>query len=288
MEEEKQDVAETVPAQEEVVNEEQVTTPAQEETPAEEPASTQEVKPEVIKDSRPVENVAWEVKRKLDETIPMLQQEIRDLKTHITETRQPSQPQYTKAQLQAYAADPSTTTEQRLWAYTEVDKIEKTDRAKEYETLVTSTRQKSEAETRRGQSANWVANSFPDTVIKDQMGNTVGWNNQSPVLAKINEYMSRDEALRNHPEGFMMAAKAAAFDLGITPTSNKKLDRTVGQLRKEQKKQLASTGGTRIAETPENARQSKYAKLQAEYTKTGNKDVFAELLKMKGLNPFAT
>jgi hypothetical protein len=120
------------------------------------------------------------------------------------------------------------------------------------------------------------------------MGNTVGWNNQSPVLSKINEYMSRDEALRNHPEGFMMAAKAAAFDLGITPTSNKKLDRTVGQLRKEQKKQLASVGGTRSSETPESVKQSKYEKMKQEYTKTGNKDVFAELLKMKGLNPFVT
>jgi hypothetical protein len=230
--------------------------------------------------------VAWEVKRKLDETIPILQQEIRDLKTHITETRQPTQPSYTKAQLQAYASDPTTTTEQRLWAYTEVDKIEKTDRAKEYETLVTSTRQKTEAETRRGQSANWVANSFPDTVVRDQMGNMVGWNNQSPVLAKINEYMSRDESLRNHPEGFVMAAKAAAFDLGITPTSNKKLDRTIGQLRKEQKKQLASTGGTRSAENPEAATNSRIEKLKAEYAKTGNRDVFAEMIKTKGINPY--
>ena len=244
------------PIENDVKIEEQVASP-EPEVQAEEPASTQEVKPEVIKDSRPVENVAWEVKRKLDETIPMLQQEIRDLKTHITETRQPAQPQYTKAQLQAYAADPTTTTEQRLWAYTEVDKIERTDRQKEYETLVTSTRQKTEAETRRGQSANWVAQNFPETVIKDHMGNSVGWNNQSPVLAKINEYMNRDETLRNHPEGFMMAAKAAAFDLGITPTSNKKLDRTVGQLRKEQKKQLASSGGTRPSETPESVKNTR-------------------------------
>ena len=286
MEEEKQDVAEVIPA-EEVVNEEQVTTPAQEDQ-AEETPSTQEVKPEVIKDSRPVENVAWEVKRKLDETIPMLQQEIRDLKTHITESRQPQQQSYSRAQLNAYALDSTTTTEQRLWALTEVEKLEKAERIKDYEQLVTSTRQKTEAETRRGQSANWVAQSFPDTVIKDQMGNMVGWNNQSPVLAKINEYMNRDEALRNHPEGFMMAAKAAAFDLGITPTSNKKLDRTVGQLRKEQKKQLASSGGTRSSETPESVKQSKLEKMKQEYGKTGDRKLFEEILKQTGRNPFAT
>jgi len=286
--EEKQDVAEVIPAEEKDVNTGVEETSPQPEEQAEETPSTQEVKPEVIKDSRPVENVAWEVKRKLDETIPMLQQEIRDLKTHITESRQPQQQSYSRAQLNAYALDSTTTTEQRLWALTEVEKLEKAERIKDYEQLVTSTRQKTEAETRRGQSANWVAQSFPDTVIKDQMGNMVGWNNQSPVLAKINEYMNRDEALRNHPEGFMMAAKAAAFDLGITPTSNKKLDRTVGQLRKEQKKQLASSGGTRSSETPESVKQSKLEKMKQEYGKTGDRKLFEEILKQTGRNPFAT
>jgi hypothetical protein len=283
MAEEVKDVSEVVPEQEVPVVEE--STP--QETPQEEAVepSTQEVKPEV-KDNRPVENVAWEVKRKLDETIPNLQNKIEELSNLVREQRSPSTPSYTKAQLQAYASDPTTTTEQRLWAYTEVDKIEKTDRQKEYETLVTSTRQKTEAETRRSQSANWVANSFPDTVVKDQMGNTIGWNNQSPVLNKINEYMSRDETLRNHPEGFMMAAKAAAFDLGITPTSNKKLDRTIGQLRKEQKKQLASVGGTRPVETSDVVKKNRIEKLREEYSRTGSREVFAEMVKMKGLNPY--
>jgi hypothetical protein len=282
MEKEK-NVAEVVP-EETVVNESEVTTPAQEEV-TEEVASTQEVKPEV-KDNRPVENVAWEVKRKLDETIPTLQNEIRELKTFITENRQPSTPTYTKAQLQAYASEPTTTTEQRLWAYTEVDKLEKEDRKKEYETLVTSTQRKTESEVRRNQSAQWVSQTFPDTVVKDPMGNVMGWNNQSPVLARANEYMNRSETLRNDPEGFMAAVKMAAFDLGVTPTSNKKVDRTVAQLRKEQKKQLASSGGTRIVETSEVAKKNRMERLKEEYAKTGNKKIFEEMVKIRGLNPY--
>ena len=281
MEEKKEEVvAETPPA------EERVETP--QETPIEEivePSETPEVKPEVKRDDRPIENVAWEVKRKLDETIPLLQNEIRELKSFIGE-RQPQQPTYTKAQLMAYASDSSTTTEQRLWAYTEVDKIEKDERKKEYESLVSSTRQKSEADNRRMQSAQWVAQNFPETVIKDQTGNILGWNTSDPVLARANEYMSRSENLRNDPEGFMAAVKMAAFDSGVSMNLQNKVSRTVGQLRKEQKKQLASAGGTRIAETAETVTKTRLEKLTKLYGETGDRNVFAEIVKLKKLNPF--
>ena len=282
MEEEKQDVIPESSPGEEVVETEETTPPAQEETP-----STQEVKPEV-KDSRPIENVAWETKRKLDELVPSIRSEIQELKTYITERQQPQTPTYSRAQLQAYASEPSTTTEQRLWAYNEVDKIEKSERAKEYENIVRRTQTQTQTESRKAQAAQWVANTFPDTIVKDQMGNMMGWNNQSPVLAKANEYMSRSESLRNDPDGFMAAVKMAAFDLGVAMGTNKKLDKTVGQLRKEQKKQLASAGGTRQHQSPENEKQGRYEKLKKQYSETGNKDVFAELLKIRGMNPFVT
>lgn len=285
MEEEQKDVqAESSPVEEtkqEVVETEESTPSPVEETPP----STQEVKPEV-KDDRPIENVAWETKRKLDELVPTLKEEIGQLKTYIQEQGSPQQPKYTSAQLKAYAADPTTTTEQRLWAWTEVDKIEKAERAKEYENLVRTTRERSESENRKAQSAQWVANTFPDTVLKDVAGNMVGWNNQSPLLAKANDYMNRSSNLRNDPDGFMAAVKMAAFDLGVGFGTNKKIDKTIGQLRKEQKKQLASTGGTRISESPETTSKNKMAKLQAEYKKTGDKRIFAEIVKLRGLNPF--
>ena len=283
MEEEKKDVTPDPSAgTEEVVNTEQETTP-EPETQVEEDASTQEVKPEV-KDDRPIENVAWETKRKIDELSPKVDKlfELIQQQGQI----QPQQPQYSKAQLQAYASDPSTTTEQRLWAYTEVDKMEKLDRAREYENLVKTTQTQSQAEARRTQSAQWVAQTFPETVVKDNMGNVMGWNNQSPLMARANEYMGRNENLRKDPEGFTAAIKMAAFDLGVSMNLSNKVNKTIGQLRKEQKKQLASAGGTRTAETPEKTSKTRIAKLQEEYRKTGNKDIFAEIIKLKGLNPF--
>jgi hypothetical protein len=257
-----------------------------ESTPQEqEAASTQEVKPEV-RDNRPIENVAWESKRKVDELYSKFDELKEAILTQRSQTQ--SQPTYSKAQLMAYAQEPTTTTEQRLWAYGEVDKLEKDERRKEYEQLVSQTRERTESDNRRVQSANWVAQNFPDMVVKDQVGNPMGWNQQHPVLLRANEYMSRNKNLQNDPEGFSAAVKMAAFDLGVQVNKqmNQKLDRTVGQLRKEQKKQLASSGGTKPAETSEQISASKMAKLKEQYAKTGNRDVFAEMLKMKKLNPF--
>jgi len=283
MEEEVKDVAEVVPAEETVVNEEQVTTPVQEEV-TEEVTSTQEVKPEVH-DDRPVENVAWEVKRKLDETIPNLQKQIEELSSYIKENKGTQQPEYTRAQLNAYALDPTTTTEQRLWALTEVKKKEKSERIKDYESLMNSTRQKTEAENRRAQTAQWVSNTFPETVIKDNFGN-VNWNNNSPLLAKANEYMSRNQNLRNDPEGFAAAVKMAAFDMGVSMNLQNKVKKTVGQLRKEQKKGLASSGGTQPAVNKDSTDKIKLAKLQQKYAETNDRATFQEIIKLRKLNPF--
>jgi len=262
-------VEETSPDQETQVQEE--TTP-----------STQEVKEEVVKDSRPIENVTWEVKRKLDEVIPSLQKEIQDLKSYI-QTSQPQQPQYSKAQLMTYASDPAITTEQRLWAWTEIDKIEKEERKREYEALVKSTTEKTTNETLRAQSAQWVAQTFPETVLKDTTGNVTGWDNSNLLLQQAQRYMAQHENLRNNPEGFVAAIKMAAFDLGISP---KLTNRTIGQLRKEQKKQLASSGGTRPTETTEATAKARLAKLQEQYRETGDSKIFAEIVKLKGLNPY--
>jgi hypothetical protein len=63
---------------------------------------------------------------------------------------------------------------------------------------------------------------------------------------------------------------------------NNKINATTAQLRKEQKKQLISGGGT-----PAQAEgsTSRIAKLAEEYRKTGSKEAFKQLAKAKGLIP---
>ena len=246
-------------------------------------SSTQDVKPEV-KDSRPLDNVAWEAKRKVDELAPKIDM----ILERLNQTSQPAQPQYTKAQLMTWANDPSITTEQKFTIYSELEKLEREERRKELEMLVNQTQEKTNGETRRAQSAQWVAQAFPDTVIKDEFGNPSGWNTNHPILRKANEYISRSKSLRDDPEGFAAAVKMAAFDLGTHTTNQltQKIAQTTGQLRKEQKKQLASSGGTRPVENADQIAKNRLKKLQDEYRRTGSSEIFAEIIKLKGLNPW--
>lgn len=271
------------------VNTPQESSPEQvpQEPQTEETPSTQEVKPEVT-DSRPVKNVEWEVKRKLDEVIPTLQKEIQDLKQHLQGEQKSQQPQYSKPQLLAYASEPTTTSENKLWAYSEVDRLEKAERMKEHQDIMRSTQERSDAETKRSQATQWVIKAFPDMVMQDGFGNNMGWNQAHPVLVKAGEYMARSKTLQSDPEGFAAAVKMAAFDLGVNVNKqlSKKINRTTAQLRKEQKKQLVSGGGAGLPENAETLSKNRLKKLQAEYSKTGKKEVFAEIVKLKGLNPF--
>ncbi len=255
------------------------------EAPQEEVSSPQDVKPEVV-DSRPIENVAWETKRKIDELYPI----VNDLKTMMLEKQsaQPQQPTYSKAQLQAYAVAPDTTTEQRLWSYGEIDKMEKSERVKEFQEIIRSTKEKSDSENKRGQATQWVAQAFPDMIIKDSNGNPIGWKQDHPILQRANHYMQTSKSLQDNPEGFAAAVKMAAFDLGVTSNKqlSQKVGRTIGQLRKEQKKGLASTGGITPKEEPGTKVKTRLLKLQQEYAKTGNKEIFVEIVKLRGMNPF--
>jgi len=247
-------------------------------------SSTQDVKPEVT-DARPIDNVAWEAKRKVDELYPL----VNEIKTMLQQGgHQKQEPQYTKAQLQAYAIAPDTATEQRLWAYGEIDKMEKSERMKEYQEIMRSTQDKTQEESRRAQGAQWVGQNFPDTVIKDSAGNPVGWNQNHPILLKANEYISRSKNLQSDPEGFVAAVKMAAYDLGVHNSKQltQKVERQTAQLRKEQKKQLASSGGSKPAENSQQLAKNRLLKLQAEYAKTGSSTVFQEIVKIRGLNPW--
>lgn len=245
--------------------------------------STQDVKPEVM-DTRPIDNVAWEAKRKVDELLPV----VNEIKNMLQQRNQEQQPKYTKAQLLTYAASPDATVENRMWAYGEIERMDKEERRKELEQLVTQTTERNVSDTRRAQSAHWVAQAFPDTVIKDSSGNPAGWNTNHPVLLKANEYLSRSKSLRDDPEGFAAAVKMAAFDMGVQVNKQlqNKVDRTTGQLRKEQKKGLVSSGGSRPIENAEQLAKNRLAKLQDEYRRTGDSKIFSEIIKLKGLNPW--
>ena len=268
---------------EEVVKPDSETTPELEpqETPEAE-TSTPEVKEELPKD-RPIENVAWETKRKLDEIYPLIN-ELRDVIPNLKNIKPHEEPvKPTKEQLIYWK---SLTQGPNELARIDIE-LEKT-RDREMRDLIESTQKRASEQTmgevKRQNSVAWVGQILPQCFTTDPMGNKQ-WDTNNSLTQRIFQYM-QNPAIRNDPEGVMAAAKMAAFDMGVSMNLQNKVNRTIGQLRKEQKKQLASAGGTREAENPQNALQTRYEKLKKIYNETGSREAFAEIVKLKKLNPF--
>lgn len=239
------------------------------ETPAE------EVKPEVKVDDRDLRNLYFEQKRKVDEMYNIVKN------ISQPQTTQQDTPKYTKAQLKAFAEEHP---EHKVWAYEEIDKMEKEERRKEMSEIFSQYKTQTESDQKRHQAHAWVAQSFPEAFITDNEGNVVDWNPTSPLTRKIGEYMNNPK-IAGDPEGIMVAAKLAAFDLGIVGSEKlkNKLSTATAQLRKEQKKQLPNSGGG--TSPKEDSKSVRYAKLMEEYKKTRNSAVLREALKLKGVVP---
>jgi len=250
-------------------------------------SEAQEVKESAVGDDRPIQNVAWEAKRKADElysTVTPLVQEIRELKERLSQPQQPQQPKYGKAELQAFLSRDGLEEGHRIWALEEIDKIDKEDRRKEMQDIFTGYQRKTVEETKRRQAFNDTASMFPQMFIKDAAGNVLGFNTSDPLYMKVDSYLRSDPVLSSHPESVLAATKMAAFDLGLKPqnTMMNKLQQTQAQLRREQKKTLVSSGGS-VA--PTKKQENTRAKLIEEYRSTGSKEVFRELLRTSGVLP---
>lgn len=250
------------------------------EQPVTEESSTQEVKTEVTDDGRPERNLFWETKRKVDELYPVIN-EIKEKLNAAPQQEQKSQ--YTKAQLRAFAetaSDPA----HKTWAYDEIDKLEKSERQQEMTRLFSEHNRRTQEDIQRSESTKFVAQTFPECFVKDDTGRAVGWNSNHPLTRKIGEYMQNPD-LNRSPNGLMAAAKMAAFDLGISQSKKlqSKITQTTAQLRREQKKQLISGGGTPAGQ--QEGQKSKIAKLAQQYQQTGDRAIFKELVKARGLIP---
>jgi hypothetical protein len=272
--------------QEEVVNTPETDQQETEQQPQVPPQESEEVKEQdVAQDDRPIQNVAWEAKRKADELISVLPDIVKNaVKEQLGNT--PQQPKYSKAQLKAYSGHPETPMDQRIWALEELERMDKEERTSEMRQMFESNQRKVESDIKRQQTFQYVIQSFPDIAIKDAGGNFVGFNVQSPLYAKVDEYMRTRPELQQHPEGLALAVKAAAFDLGLGSSGKlqKKIDQTTAQLRREQKKQL--TGGSGVTPAASGTK-AKYDKLMVQYQQTRDPAVFREMARIRGLLPTA-
>ena len=78
----------------------------------------------------------------------------------------------------------------------------------EFEQKIKAVETKKEAEVRKQQSFNYVASTYPEVFVRNQNGQILGINNQSPMAQQINVLMN-DPRFANDPEGLMAAADIA-------------------------------------------------------------------------------
>jgi len=185
----------------------------------------------------PWKNRAMEFKRKFEDQTNQLS----ELKEMIQGLQQGSQkPKYTVAQLRAYAASPDITTQERVWAEAEIEKLQKAEMERLFEEKLTSLQKKQQANLVRSEALRTVQQRHPEAFNKDAQGRPIGWNNSSPLTQRIAQYM-QDPEIANNPRGLLVATAMANWDLSQnTQIKSKQLKQEVKDL---QKKTMFEGGG---------------------------------------------
>ena len=160
MPEEIKDVnAESSDAEEEVVKEPAETTTQEEAQPqTEETSVSEEVKEEeLIKDDRPIQNVAWEAKRKIDELYTTLPQIVKSAIEEQMGSRPVSrQEEISDDQLLWAIEDPNADPQAKFWARKELKKREEERQDRKLKEVFTSYKTENESNLKRQQAFQWV------------------------------------------------------------------------------------------------------------------------------------
>jgi hypothetical protein len=233
--------AESAPATEtqEVVKEApategQTTTEQVQETTQTPPAGKQEYEA-VDETGVPWKNRAFEWKRKNEETIERIPSLIDEaFKNNFQQYGKTQQREYTIAELEQFAqANP----DHRPWVEEQKFKLLEERQAKRIKQETDAERQRLLNEQYRGQAFNYVANTYPELFVKNQKGEILGVNQQSPMKAVIDRYMANPE-FANNPFGLRVAADAAYGEVlrsqqGANQLKEQKLKAEVAHLQKQ-------------------------------------------------------
>jgi G3E family GTPase len=228
-----------VEATQEVVNQSAPTDQTEATQPEQETAQTQPAGQQsyeaVDEFGVPYKNRAFEWKRKHEETIDKLPSLIEEaVKSSVQQYGQAPQRKYTVAELESFAQQ---SPEHRPWVEEQKSLLLREQLTNEFEQRIKAVETKKEAEIRRQNSFSYVASNYPDVFVKNQQGQIMGINNQSPMAQQINVLMN-DPRFANDPEGLVAAADIAYARVtrsqqGINLMKEQKLKAEVKHLQKQ-------------------------------------------------------
>jgi len=248
------------------------------ETPQSQPAGQQSYEA-VDEFGVPYKNRTFEWKRKYEETVDKLPSLIEEaVKSSVQQYGQAPQKKYTVAELEQFAQQ---SPEHRPWVEEQKASLLREQLTNEFERKIKSVEDKKNAEFRKQQSFGYVATNYPEVFVKNQNGQIMGINNQSPMAQQINVLMN-DPRFANDPEGLAAAAdiayaRVSRSQMGVNQMKEQKLKAEVKHLQK----QTLVEGGARqnVQAVPE------YRKAIEKAKKSGSmqdvKAAFAAIAKAK-------
>jgi hypothetical protein len=228
-----------VEATQEVVNQSAPTDQTEATQPEQETAQTQPAGQQsyeaVDEFGVPYKNRAFEWKRKHEETIDKLPSLIEEaVKSSVQQYGQAPQRKYTVAELESFAQQ---SPEHRPWVEEQKSLLLREQLTNEFEQRIKAVETKKETETRKQQAFGYVASTYPEVFVRNQNGQIMGINNQSPMAQQINVLMN-DPRFANDPEGLVAAADIAYARVtrsqqGINLMKEQKLKAEVKHLQKQ-------------------------------------------------------
>jgi hypothetical protein len=268
------DVNSSAPSTEQVVTQAAPDQQPVVETPT--PPVPQAVNLDVDEFGVPWKNRAMEFKRRYETTLEEVNSKIDKLATGYQQPKQ-----YSVEELEAFA-ETTDNAQHKAWAKSQIREIEKKEYAKVAEESVNKWKKEQEVERTKAQVFQSVLSRNPDVAIKDQNGNFLGFNPNSPVFQRMNQYMNNPE-IANHPKGLEIAEAYAIRDLHLSqaPKAAQVLVNKESEIKNLQKKTLIEGGGQPVPQS--NPKSAMMDRLKQTGTVKDGAAIFKEMLKSQGV-----
>ena len=221
----------------------------------------------------PFKNRYYEMKRKYEDVSSKQDQILQKMDNF---QGQQQQPKHTKEELMAYISKEDTEPAHRVWALTEMNKLEEQKVSETIDQKFQTLQKQQTAERVKNETFNFVIQRHPEIAIKDNAGNFVGWNTKSPIVQRMDAYM-RNPDIANNPSGLRVALALAKDDLsGSQVASQQKLKTQVKTL---QKGTMIEGGQTTSVQETDSLSRAKDTLRKSGTVKDANKAVSAWLKK---------
>lgn len=229
-----QDVAKDV--EQETTTEETTTQETTEQTQEESKPQKQEFSP-VDEKGVPWMNRYHESERKSRELLENLESKMGEI---LSKQSTQSQPEPSISQLEQFALERP---DQRPWVEEKKAEIIQKGAARLAQNEFKAVEEKRTAEQKRQNAYNYVVQTYPECIVRDNFGNTQ-WNLQHPMVQHMGVIM-QDKRFVNDPEGLLVAADIAYGRMARTQSgqTQKKVKVLQQNLKKVQKGTMIEGGG---------------------------------------------